>query len=99
MVALAIGLTLLTGLSCGLVPALSAVNTGISACLKDAGRTGTGAAGHARLRSALVVAEIAAAFVLLIAAGLLIRSFDRLRKVDLGLRIDHALTASYSLPE
>ena len=99
VVGLAIGLTLLTGLLCGLVPALSAANTSLNEALKEAGRTGTEAAGHARLRSALVVAEIAAAFVLLIAAGLLIRSFDRLRSVDLGLRIDHALTASYSLPK
>ena len=99
VVAVAIGLTMLTGLVCGLIPALSAARTSVNQALKEAGRTGTEAAGHARLRSALVVAEVAAAFVLLIAAGLLIRSFDRLRSVDLGFRTDHTLTASYSLPE
>ena len=99
VVAVAIGLTMLTGLACGLIPALSAARTSVNQALKEAGRTGTEAAGHARLRSALVVAEVAAAFVLLIAAGLLIRSFDRLRSVDLGFRTDHTLTASYSLPE
>jgi putative ABC transport system permease protein len=98
VVGLAIGLSLLTGLFCGLVPALSAARTSVNEALKEAGRTGAEAVGHARLRSALVVAEIAAALVLLVAAGLLIRSFDRMRAVDLGLRADHTLTASYSLP-
>ncbi len=99
VVAVAIGLTMLTGLVCGLIPALSAAHTTVNEALKEGGRSGTEAAGHARLRSALVVAEVAAAFVLLIAAGLFIRSFDRLRSVDLGFRTDHTLTASYSLPE
>jgi putative ABC transport system permease protein len=99
VVGLAVGLSLLTGIFCGLVPALSAATTSVNETLKESGRTGTEAAGHARLRSALVIAEIAAALVLLVAAGLLIRSFDRMRAVDLGLRADHTLTASYSLPE
>jgi predicted permease len=99
VVGLAVGLSLLTGLFCGLVPALSAARTSVNEALKESGRTGTEAVGHARLRSALVIAEIAAALVLLVAAGLLIRSFDRMRAVDLGLRNDHTLTASYGLPE
>lgn len=99
VVGIAIGLSMLTGLVCGLIPALSAAKTSVNEALKEAGRTGTETAGHARLRSALVIAETAAALVLLVAAGLLIRSFDRMRSVDLGFRIDHMLTASYSLPE
>ena len=99
VVGLAVGLSMLTGLVCGLIPALSAARVSVNDSLKEAGRTGTETAGHARLRSALVIAEIAAALVLLIAAGLLIRSFDRMRSVDLGLKPDHVLTASYSLPE
>ena len=55
--------------------------------------------GHARLRSALVVAEIAIALVLLAASGLLLRSFEKMRSVDLGFRPDHVATASYSLPQ
>ena len=98
VVGVAIGLTMLTGLICGLIPAVSAARTSVNDALKEAGRTGTEAAGHARLRSALVVAETAAALVLLVAAGLLIRSFDRMRSVDLGFRADHTLTAFYSLP-
>lgn len=67
--------------------------------LKDGGRTGSAGGAHARLRSALVVAEIAVALVLLIASGLLLRSFEKLRDVDLGFRTDHMLTADYRLPE
>jgi putative ABC transport system permease protein len=99
VLAMAIGLTMLTGLVCGLIPALTAARISVNEALKEAGRSGTEAAGHARLRSTLVVAEVAVAFVLLIGAGLLIRSFDRLRSVDLGFHADHTLTASYALPE
>jgi predicted permease len=67
--------------------------------LKEGGRTGTAGGGHARLRSALVVTEIGVALVLLIASGLLLRSFEKLRAVDLGFRTDHTLTASYGLPQ
>ena len=67
--------------------------------LKEGGRTGTAGGGHARLRSALVVGEIAIALVLLVASGLLLRSFEKMRDVDLGFRPDHVLAASYSLPE
>ncbi len=99
VVGLAIGLSLLTGAICGGIPAFSAAKTSVNEALKEAGRTGTESSGHARLRSALVVAEISAALVLMVGAGLLIRSFDRMRAVDLGLNTDHMLTASYSLPE
>ncbi len=67
--------------------------------LKEGGRTGTPGGGHARLRSALVVGEIAIALVLLVASGLLLRSFEKMRAVDLGFRPDHTLAASYSLPQ
>ena len=52
-----------------------------------------------RLRSALVVGEIAIALVLLAACGLLLRSFEKMREVDLGFRPDHTLVAGYSLPQ
>ena len=99
VISAAIGLSMVTALVCGLVPAAAASSISVNDGLKDGGRTGSASAGHVRLRSALVIAEIGAALVLLVAAGLLIRSFDRLRSVDLGLRPDHTLTASYSLPE
>jgi predicted permease len=92
-------LALFTGLLCGLVPAFAASRTSVNETLKEGGRTGSDGSGHARLRSALVVAEIAVALVLLAASGLLLRSFEKLRSVDLGFRADHMLTATYSLPQ
>ena len=95
----ALSAAILTGLLCGLIPALSASRTALSEALKEGGRTGTAGGAHARLRSALVVAETAVAMILLTASGLLLRSFEKLRDVDLGFRIDHMLTASYNLPQ
>jgi putative ABC transport system permease protein len=94
----ALGLSVLTGLLCGLVPALSAARTGVGEALKEGGRTGSGGRVHTHLRSVLVVAELAVALVLLIASGLLLRSFEKMRSVNLGFRTDHVLTASFSLP-
>jgi predicted permease len=96
--AFAIGLGVLTGLLCGLIPAFSAARTSVNDALKEGGRTGSAGGGHARLRSILVVAELAVALVLLCASGLLLRSFDKMRSVDLGFKTDHTLTASYGLP-
>jgi predicted permease len=94
----AIALAVLTGLFCGMIPAFAATRTSVNDALKEGGRTGTSGAGHARLRSALVIAELAVALVLLTASGLLLRSFDKMRSVDLGFHTDHMLTAAYSLP-
>jgi predicted permease len=98
VVGFALLLAVLTGLLCGLFPALAAARTGVNEALKEGGRTGTAGGGHARLRSALVIAELAVALVLLTASGLLLRSFEKMRSVDLGFRIDHTLVASYGLP-
>lgn len=95
----AVGLALLTGLVCGVVPALAAARIGMNETLKEGGRTGSAGGMHARLRSSLVVAEISVALVLLITSGLLLRSFEKLREVHLGFRTDHMLTANYSLPQ
>ena len=99
VVGFALLLAMLTGLICGLIPGLAATRTDVNETLKEGGRTGTSGSGHARLRSALVVAELAVALVLLACAGLLLRSFEKLRAVDLGFRTDHVLTGSYSLPQ
>jgi putative ABC transport system permease protein len=95
----AILLGALTGLVCGLAPAFAALRTNVNETLKEGGRSGTSGSGHARLRSVLVVGEIAIALALLVASGLLLRSFEKMRAVDLGFRPDHILTASYSLPQ
>lgn len=99
VVVFAIGLSLLTGFACGVAPAFAAMRTSANDALKEGGRTGTAGGGHAWLRSALVVGEIATALLLLAAAGLLLRSFEKMRSVDLGYRPDHVLVASYSLPQ
>ncbi len=99
VVLFAIALAVLTGLVCGLAPAFAALRTSVNDTLKEGGRTGTAGSGHARLRSALVIGEMAIALVLLVASGLLMRSFEKMRAVDLGFRPDHVLTASYSLPQ
>jgi len=98
VVLFAIGLSLVTGIGCGLAPAFAALRTNANEALKEGGRTGS-AGGHAWLRGALVVGEIATAVVLLAAAGLLLRSFEKMRAVDLGYRPDHVLVAGYSLPQ
>jgi len=87
-----------TGVICALAPAFAAIRTSLSQDLKEGGRTGSSGTGHARLRSSLVVAEIAVAMVLVSASGLLLRSFEKMRSVQLGFRPDHILTAFYSLP-
>lgn len=97
VVLFALGLAVSTGILCGLIPAFAARRTGVNESLKDSGRSGM-AGGHARLRSALVIAELAVALVLLTASGLLLQSFQKMRAVNLGFRPDHMLTASYSLP-
>ena len=97
VVVFALALAVLTGVMCGLAPAFAAIRTNVNDTLKEGGRTGT-SGGHARLRSALVVGEIAVAMVLLAASGLLLRSFEKMREVDLGYRPDHTLVAAYNLP-
>jgi putative ABC transport system permease protein len=90
--------SVVTGIVFGVAPAAQAFGTDVQGALKEGGspRAGLGGAG---LRSALVVAEIAAAFVLLVGAGLLIKSFARLQSVDPGVRPENVLTAKLSLPE
>jgi putative ABC transport system permease protein len=87
-----------TGMLCGLAPAFAALRTNVNANLKEGGRAGSEGGGHARLRSALVVAEIAIALVLVTASCLLLRSFEKMRSVDLGFRPEHVTVASYGLP-
>jgi predicted permease len=99
VVGFALLLALVTGLLCGLAPAFAALRTNVNGTLKEGGRSGSAGGGHARLRSVLVVAEIAIALVLLAASGLLLRSFEKMRSVDLGFRPDHVATGSYSLPQ
>ncbi len=97
--AFALSLAIATGILCGLAPAFAALRTNMNEALKEGGRTGSVGGTHARLRSVLVVSEIAVALILLIASGLLLRSFQKMRDVNLGFHPQHIVTASYSLPQ
>jgi predicted permease len=99
VVGFALLLGVVTGVVCGLAPAFAALRTNVNANLKEGGRSGSEGGGHARLRSTLVVAEIAIALILLTASFLLLRSFEKMRTVDLGFQPQHVTTASYSLPQ
>ena len=88
------GIALLTGVGFGLYPALRASNPSVHTLLKDVRATGT----HARLRGALIVAEVALSMILLVGAGLTLRSFARLTRVDPGFDAAHVLTTQVSLP-
>ncbi|HZN10053.1 MAG TPA: ABC transporter permease, partial [Blastocatellia bacterium] len=92
-------LSVLTGVVFGLAPALQASRLDLNATLKEGGARATGGAARNRLRGLLVVAEVSMALVLLIGAGLLLKSFARLRETKLGFNPDHVLVASVTLPE
>jgi predicted permease len=87
------GLAILTGILFGLAPAFQSSRLDIRDRLNQSGRGSTGGSHQQRLRSVLVVAEVAISMVLLIGAGLLIRSFARLQAVEPGFRPDHILLA------
>jgi predicted permease len=92
-----LGISLLTGLFFGLAPVVHIVRARLAEKLKASGRGTAGTRSH-RLRGALVVSEVALALVLLVGAGLMIRSFQRLLEVDPGFRSDHLLTLQIALP-
>jgi putative ABC transport system permease protein len=93
-----ISVSVLSGLVFGLAPAWSSSRTDVAGAMKQEGRTSTvGPAGH-RFRRALVVAEMALALVLLVGAGLLIKSFARLRSVDPGFNPSNVISISIQLP-
>ncbi|HEY3188888.1 MAG TPA: FtsX-like permease family protein, partial [Solirubrobacteraceae bacterium] len=98
VVAFAAGLSVLTGLLFGSVPAFQLMRRATAQSLREGGRGLLGGRGH-RLRGGLVVGQMALAMMLLAGAGLLIRSFVQLRRVDPGFRAPGALTFRIALPE
>ncbi len=92
-----LALTLLTGVLFGLVPALQAGRVNLNEVLKE-GRSQGASGRQRRLRDALVMAEVALALVLLIGAGLLLRSFWKLQQINPGFTPERVLTASLTLP-
>jgi putative ABC transport system permease protein len=99
VLAFSMGLALLTGVIFGLVPALAVIRGNTSAMLKDDSTRGSASKGTGVTRSGLVVIETALALMLLIGAGLLIRSFARLQHVDPGFSTENVLTAQIALPQ
>jgi putative ABC transport system permease protein len=89
----------LTAIIFGLAPALQVVRRDLNDPLRDSGKGTSGGAAHGRLRNAVVVLEVAVSLTLLVAAGLLMRSFVALRDVHLGLQPDHIFVARLPLPE
>ncbi len=98
VIGFALFLAIVTGVLSAVAPAFAALHTNMNDVLKEGGRTGSVGSGHANFRSVLVIAEIAVALVLLIASGLLLRSFQKMRDVNLGFFPRHTVVATYSLP-
>lgn len=91
-------IAVLTSVAFGLVPALRASSTNLTKFMKE-GRGTTASNAHQRLRGALVIAETALGLMLLVVAGLLLRSFHRILSVDPGMNPQNVLTLTFDLPE
>ena len=98
VLAFTLAVSFFAGIVCGLIPALQALKQDLQGILKEGTRS-AGAAGGQKLRSLLVVSEIALALIPLVGAGLLIRSFHRLMEVDPGFQSDHILAMEIDQPE
>jgi predicted permease len=94
----AFGIAALSGMGVGLFPAMRVSRFDLAGDLKSGGRSATATRPHARLRNSLVSVEMALSVVLLIASGLLMRSFVLLYQVTPGARIDQTLTMAFAAP-
>jgi putative ABC transport system permease protein len=90
--------SVLAGSVAGLAPVWHSTRTNLNEALKTGGRSDFGKGGHNRLRSVLVVSEVALSLVLLIGAGLMVRSFVELLRADLGIKPEKVLAMEVSLP-
>lgn len=100
VLAFTVGVSVLVGLLFGLAPALEASRVNLAEALKESTRSVASSAGwRGRLRDALVISEIAVSLALLIGAGLLLRTFARMRGADIGVRPHNVLTMAVALPD
>jgi putative ABC transport system permease protein len=99
VLAFTLGLSILTGLIFGAVPAWKSSHADLNTTLKEAGGRSESAGGSHRVRSFLLASEVALAVLLSVSAGLLIRSFVRVTAVDPGVRVAHVLTMNLTLPD
>jgi putative ABC transport system permease protein len=93
----AFAIALAGALAVGLLPALRVSRVDVANDLKETGRSATAGRAHGRFRAALIAAEVALSIVLLVAAGLLLRSFAQLHRIDPGIRVDRMLTLGTSM--
>jgi predicted permease len=93
------GITMLTGMVFGAFPAIQASRSNVSGMLKDGMRGSSGGVASRRARNSLVMAEMALAVVLLVGAGLLIRSFSKLIAVDPGFKSERVVTFTIAAPD
>jgi predicted permease len=98
VIAFACALMFAAALMAGLLPALSTTGKSMLKALQTSARTGSSSVSRTALRKALLAAEIAITVVLLVAAGLLLKSFMQLRAANVGCVVDNTLTLQYSLP-
>jgi putative ABC transport system permease protein len=98
VLAFTLGVSLVTGLVFGMAPLLHLREQVVSISLKEGGQRATAGSARARLRSGLVMAEVALAVVLVVGAGLLLRSFQKLMTVDAGFNREHLTTFGVVLP-
>jgi putative ABC transport system permease protein len=94
-----LGISLLTGLIFGLLPAWTASRAAVTSGLKEGARGASASRSQQRLRNAFVVGELAVALVLLVGAGLLVKTFWKLRNVEPGFNPENLLTMRVELPE
>lgn len=94
----AVGLALICGVAAGLWPAWAASRVDLRTAMQAGGRSGSDGPAGRRVREGLIVAEVALTLLLLVGAGLLLKSFHRIRTTDLGFRPDNLLLAQIAFP-